>query len=62
VVTAGVVALLHSRPTTVCGFSTVYYAKLQVLAVDSAARRLDFQILDNQNCGYRGLEPGLPRR
>lgn len=62
VVAAGVIALVHSRPTTACGFSTVYYAKLEVLAVDSAARRLDFKILDNQNCGYRGLEPGLPRR
>src|SRR6266487_3724704 len=65
VVDSGSVAILHSRPVTCnIGLSAgyAYYAKLQVLRVDSAARRLDFQILVDQNCGYRGLEPGLPRR
>jgi hypothetical protein len=65
VVDSGTVALVHSRPTT-CGFGLsaayLYYAKLEVLAVDSAARRLDFKILVDKNCGYRGLEPGLPSR
>jgi hypothetical protein len=56
-------AILHSRNTT-CSFNipAVYYAKLQILAVDSAARRITFQILVNDNCGYRGLETGVPRR
>ena len=57
------VALLHSIPT-VCtyGISTVYYAKLHVLSIDLASRKMNFEILTDINCGYRGLEPGLPRR
>ncbi len=56
-------AIVHSRSATCSyGIAAVYYAKLQILAVDTAARRIDFQILVNQNCGYRGLEPGLPSR
>lgn len=63
VVTVGTVVLVHSRTST-CdfGITAFYYAKLQVVAVDTAARRLDFRILVNQNCGYRGLEPGIPSR
>ncbi len=54
-------AIVHSR-TAQCsfGFTTVYYAKLHILAVDSASRRIDFEILVDDNCGYRGLELGLP--
>jgi hypothetical protein len=56
-------AIVHSR-TTQCsfGFTAVYYAKLHILAVDSASRRIDFEILVDDNCGYRGLEPGIPSR
>ncbi len=56
-------AIVHSRGAT-CNFGipAVYYAKLQILAVDTAARRIDFQILVDTNCGYRGLEPGVPSR
>jgi hypothetical protein len=63
VVDSGSVAIMHSRPL-VCSFgiTSIYYAKLQVLAIDTVARRIDFRILDNVNCGYRGLEEGLPRR
>ena len=65
VVDSGSVVVLHSRPTD-CGFALTavffYYAKLHVLAIDPVARRIDFEILVDQNCGYRGLEPGLPRR
>ncbi len=55
--------LAQSRLTT-CSFgaNASYYAKLRVLAVDTAARRVHFEILVNTNCGYRGLEPGLPTR
>jgi len=60
---SGAVLVARSQLTT-CSFgATVFlYAKLQVLRVDIAARRVDFQVLVNANCGYRGLEPGLPRR
>ena len=63
VVDSGSVAIMHSRPL-ICSFgiTSIYYAKLQVLAIDTAARRIDLRILDNINCGYRGLEEGLPRR
>lgn len=63
VVDSNSVALLHSRPL-VCSFgiTSIYYSKLVVLAIDTVARRIDFKILSNVNCGYRGLEVGLPRR
>ena len=57
----GMVILVSSRPTT-CSFGATVslYAKLRVLAVDSTARRLDMEMLVDENCGYRGLQPGLP--
>jgi hypothetical protein len=60
---SGTVAVVHSRPTT-CAFGIVvfYYGKIEVLAIDFAARRVDLQIMVDLNCGYRGLEPGVPRR
>ena len=60
-VDTGTIVLVRSRPTQ-CTFGVTLslYAKLRVLAVDTTARRLDFEILVDQNCGYRGLEPGLP--
>jgi hypothetical protein len=60
---SGAVVLARSR-LTVCTFgaSVFYYAKLNVLRVDTAARRIDFEILVDPSCGYRGLEPGVPRR
>ena len=65
VVDSNSVMIIHSRPL-VCSFgiTSIYYAKLHVLAIDttSAERRIDFEILTNVNCGYRGLEPGLPKR
>jgi hypothetical protein len=56
-------AIVHSRQTTCdTGIPAVYYAKLEILTVDTATRRIDFQILVDNNCGYRGLELGRPRR
>jgi hypothetical protein len=45
-----------------CFLLIPYYAKIEVLSFDSATRSVKFQILANINCGYRGLEPGLPKR
>lgn len=63
------VVIIHSRPLGCSfggGFSAPFYAKLHVLAIDTSSvpngRRLDFEILTDVNCGYRGLEEGLPRR
>jgi hypothetical protein len=54
-------AIVHSRGT-LCSFQipAVFYAKLQILSVDTLARRVTFQILVDTNCGYRGLEPNIP--
>lgn len=65
--TVGSVVALHSRSVQ-CSFDYQpvhnYFAKLEVLAIDSTSgpngRRIDFKILTDINCGYRGLEPGLP--
>jgi hypothetical protein len=61
------VLLVRGRPLTcITGLSVSLYAKLQVLVVDTSSagggRRIDFKILSDQNCGYRGLEPGLPKQ
>jgi hypothetical protein len=68
VVNVNSVAILHSRPL-ICSFGLawIYYAKLHVLEIDTSStsadgRRIRFEILNNVNCGYRGLEPGLPER
>lgn len=63
IVAVGGRAIVHSRDATCSyGIPSVYYAKIEILAVDTAARRIDFQILVDDNCGYRGLEPGIPSR
>jgi hypothetical protein len=33
-----------------------------VLAVDDLARTVTFRILTDDNCGFKGLAPGLPDR
>lgn len=43
-----------------CSNGVPEYGKLQILAVDSAAHTVKFQIMVDNNCGYRGLQPGLP--
>jgi len=59
----GTVVLVRSRPTQCTfGVTVSLYAKVRVLRVDSTARSLRFEILVDQNCGYRGLEPGLPKQ
>jgi hypothetical protein len=64
VVTAGegTVFVLRSRQTTqLCSIGSLpRYSKLHVLDIDPAARAVTFEFLVNLNCGYRGLEPGLP--
>ena len=56
-------AIVHSRDSQCSNLITVvYYAKLEVLAVDTTSRKITFQILVDDNCGFRGLEPGLPAR
>jgi hypothetical protein len=52
------VLLVRSR--VICSIGVPLYAKIQVLEV--ADGLLHFKVLADQNCGYRGLEPGFPDR
>jgi hypothetical protein len=66
-VDTAMVAIVHSRPLTCSfGIAAVLYAKLHVLSIDTTSgpngRRIQIEILTDVNCGYRGLETGLPRR
>jgi hypothetical protein len=51
--------VVRSRVT--CSIGVPKYAKLEVLSFDEGARTVTFRILINDNCGFRGLEPGLPQ-
>jgi hypothetical protein len=52
----------RSRPSSGCFLGIPYYAKLQVISIKDEDRSLYIQILSNVNCGYRSLEPGLPKK
>jgi len=43
-----------------CFLSIPYYAKLQVISIDRVARSVRFRVLVDINCGYRGLQTGIP--
>lgn len=36
------------------------YGKFHILAIDPTARSITLEALVDLNCGYRGLEPGIP--
>jgi hypothetical protein len=38
------------------------YGKLEVTGFDPLARTVTFRVINNENCGFKGLEPGLPDR
>lgn len=52
--------VLLGRSKIRCNIGLPLYAKLEVLSFDTAAHTVTFQIMVDRNCGYRGLEPGLP--
>lgn len=52
-----------ARSRVVCGgLGVPLYGKLRILALDATARTVTFEFLVNENCGYVGLEPGIPER
>ena len=55
-IAVGDVVLVRGRVT--CSIGVPLYAKIQIL--DIADGSLHFKVLADQNCGYRGLKPGLP--
>lgn len=62
-VAVGTVYIVRSRlAAELCVFlgSLPRYGKFRVLAVDLQARTITLELLVNQNCGFRGLEPGVP--
>jgi hypothetical protein len=49
------------RSRVICsGLGVPVYAKLEILAFTD--RFVELKVLANRNCGYKGLEPGLPDR
>jgi hypothetical protein len=49
------------RGRITCTIGVPKYAKLEVLSFDEVAKTVNFRILIDDNCGFRGLEPGLPK-
>ena len=60
--TVGKVLYVRSAVDGSCGIGLPYYGKLRVLGFNDEERSVRFRILINLNCGYRGLELGLPTR
>lgn len=52
--------VVRSVVSACSGLGVPLYGKLEVLAVDPVARTIRLKILVNTNCGYRGLQPGIP--
>ena len=59
---AGRVFFARSALPNNCFLGIPNYAKLEVLSFNAAQRSVIFRILVDANCGYRGLEPGIPTR
>lgn len=49
------------RSRIICTIGVPKYGKLEVVSFDDAARTVTFRMLANNNCGFKGLEPGLPQ-
>jgi hypothetical protein len=54
-------AVFEVRSLITCGTGTPYYGKIEITSIDSAAHTVTFLARMNTNCGYRGLEPGIPK-
>ena len=52
--------LFIARSAIRCGNGVPNYAKLQILGIDTLANTVTFQVRRDTNCGYRGLESGVP--
>jgi len=48
------------RSRVVCNIGVPRYAKIEIIGLEDNS--LILKVLANENCGYRGLEPGLPDR
>jgi hypothetical protein len=50
------------RSRIACTIGVPKYGKLEITGFDEAARTVTFRVLIDDNCGFKGLEPGLPKR
>jgi hypothetical protein len=48
------------RSRVICSIGVPQYAKIEIISFENNS--LVLKVLANNNCGYRGLEPGLPDR
>ncbi|HSB55956.1 MAG TPA: hypothetical protein VLD58_16450 [Gemmatimonadales bacterium] len=60
-VVVGDLFYIRTSVSTCSILSVPLYGKMEVLAVDTAAKTVTIQVLANQNCGYRSLNIGLPK-
>jgi hypothetical protein len=44
------------------GLGVPKYGKMEITAIDPSpgVRTITFRVLTDDNCGYRGLDPGIP--
>lgn len=56
----GQVYIVRSR--LLCSIGVSLYSKLEILSFDDSARTVQFKVLADNNCGYKGLQPGLPSK
>jgi len=48
------------RSRVICSLGVPIYAKMEVLSIENG--EIHFKVLTDQNCGYRGLQPGFPSK
>jgi hypothetical protein len=54
--------VFYARSRVVCSALAIpLYGKIEILSVDPDTRSVTFRYLVDNNCGYLGLQPGLPR-
>lgn len=53
---------VRSSISTICSNTFPLYGKVEIEEIDLIERSVGFRILTNLNCGYKGLEPGLPEK
>jgi hypothetical protein len=59
-VAVGDVLYLRSRIPSTCYLGVPAYGKVEILSLEAETRTLRFRVLANLNCGYKGLQPGIP--
>ena len=59
-VAVGDVLYLRSRIPSTCFLGVPAYGKVEILGFDAENQTIRFRVLANLNCGYKGLQPGIP--